>query len=149
MSHRPEPERVRNCPVCGAAMEKVVESGLTLDRCLRQHGSWFDGGELRAFAKAHGKYQLYESDARRRVTLTDDQPRRCPACEDRSLHAGLVQDFEVEVCDVCGGFFLPIATSHRLHLLGAVRREGQASDVIRGVLDVANLVELLTMPLRW
>ena len=130
-------------------MKLLSDSGLTLDRCPQQHGTWFDGGELRAFAKSHGKHTLFESDARRRIELKPEPPRRCPACRDDSLHSGLVQDFEVSVCDACGGFFLPIATSNRLHLLSATRRDAGAGDFVRGALDLANLLELLTIPLRW
>jgi Zn-finger nucleic acid-binding protein len=142
-------DRVRGCPECGSAMSKVTDGGLTLDRCQRQHGTWFDGGELRAFAKANGKYQLYESDARRRIELKPNPPRLCPVCRDLSLHSGLVEGFEICVCDVCSGFFLPIATSNRLHLLGSAGRRSSASDVARGVFDLANLLDLLTLPFRW
>ena len=149
MTRSDKPERVRLCPECGVAMIKVPNSGIILDRCRQQHGSWFDGGELRAFAKSNGKYQLYESDARRRVELKDDPARRCPACEDQSLHGGLVQDFDVDVCDHCGGFFMPLSTSNRLYLLGAVRRGRRGTDVARGALDLINLLDLLTLPFRF
>jgi Zn-finger nucleic acid-binding protein len=148
MDHVADPERVRLCPECDEAMVKVTNGEITLDRCPRQHGRWFDGGELRAFAKANGKYQLFEQDARRRVELKDEPPRRCPGCEDRSLHAGLVQDFDIEVCDHCGGFFLPVSTSNRLYLLGAVRPDRRPTDVARGLIDLANLLDLLTLPFR-
>jgi Zn-finger nucleic acid-binding protein len=39
-----EDERVS--PVTGHLMEKIVVSGVTLDRCVESGGAWFDGGEL-------------------------------------------------------------------------------------------------------
>jgi len=45
-SHHKSPRR---CPICGKKMEEFgcsPESGLCLDRCPKQHGLWFDKGEL-------------------------------------------------------------------------------------------------------
>ena len=43
-------ERKRKCPICYRKMEKVVvgrdEPRLLIDRCMREHGLWFDKGEL-------------------------------------------------------------------------------------------------------
>lgn len=41
----------RKCPICGKRMEVVDAGGsgaVLLDRCRRQHGLWFDRGELPA-----------------------------------------------------------------------------------------------------
>ncbi len=42
-------EKAKNCPICNDRMEKINLGGLVLDRCVRQHGVWFDKGELSDF----------------------------------------------------------------------------------------------------
>lgn len=47
----------RPCPVCGKGLEEVkanAEPPITVDRCPRQHGLWFDRGELGAVVRAAG-----------------------------------------------------------------------------------------------
>jgi len=47
----------RPCPICGKAMSEVqtdTEPPIVLDRCGREHGLWFDKGELEAVVKAAG-----------------------------------------------------------------------------------------------
>lgn len=36
----------RTCPRCRIPMDDCLFGGVTLDRCSRCHGLWFDGGEL-------------------------------------------------------------------------------------------------------
>lgn len=55
-SGRP-PGGKRPCPVCGRAMGEVAtrtDPPIVLDRCPREHGMWFDHGELRAVVRAAG-----------------------------------------------------------------------------------------------
>ncbi len=52
-----QPPGRRPCPVCGAAMREVeaaTDPPITVDRCGREHGLWFDKGELEAVVKASG-----------------------------------------------------------------------------------------------
>ncbi len=47
----------RRCPVCRKAMRQVhtrTDPPIVLDRCPRQHGLWFDRGELPAVVQAAG-----------------------------------------------------------------------------------------------
>ena len=42
-------EAARKCPYCRSKMEKTLMGlgeGVTIDRCKKGHGLWFDGGEL-------------------------------------------------------------------------------------------------------
>jgi Zn-finger nucleic acid-binding protein len=43
-------EKARRCPYCRGKMEKVqtgpADKDVTIDRCSKGHGLWFDGGEL-------------------------------------------------------------------------------------------------------
>ncbi len=45
----PVAEKQRRCPICRKKMEKVNFAGdppVLIDRCRREHGLWFDEGEL-------------------------------------------------------------------------------------------------------
>lgn len=50
------PGKEHLCPRCDAPLEEITASGnLTLDKCPRGHGLWFDADELRQLlATAHG-----------------------------------------------------------------------------------------------
>ena len=37
-----------SCPVCRAAMGRIIDRGVRLDVCERCHGTWFDTGEIAA-----------------------------------------------------------------------------------------------------
>ena len=42
-------EKPVKCPICNSKMEKVLvgkEKNITIDRCKKNHGLWFDEGEL-------------------------------------------------------------------------------------------------------
>jgi hypothetical protein len=63
-------ERKRKCPICRRGMEKIVcgrriaaggrspdnihagAPGVIIDRCVRNHGLWFDDGELHAIVES-------------------------------------------------------------------------------------------------
>jgi uncharacterized protein len=53
----PAAETSRKCPYCRKKMNKILTGpphGVCLDRCPRDHGLWFDAGELqRVLEKAH------------------------------------------------------------------------------------------------
>ncbi|MFW6164293.1 MAG: zf-TFIIB domain-containing protein [Planctomycetota bacterium] len=44
-------ETTRSCPVCGEAMIKERERGVTIDVC-DEHGIWLDKGELEAIRRS-------------------------------------------------------------------------------------------------
>lgn len=46
-------EEKRKCPICHKKMDKVRAGGATdvIDRCPRNHGLWFDRGELQKVLK--------------------------------------------------------------------------------------------------
>jgi hypothetical protein len=42
-------EKKRRCPICGRRMKKTIvgeKPGVLIDACPREHGLWFDGGEV-------------------------------------------------------------------------------------------------------
>ena len=48
-------EQIRKCPICLKKMQKVqlgqTDKPLLIDRCAREHGLWFDKGELQDVLK--------------------------------------------------------------------------------------------------
>jgi Zn-finger nucleic acid-binding protein len=47
-------EKKKRCPICWKKMEKVtcgIENKITLDRCKKNDGVWFDKGELKEILK--------------------------------------------------------------------------------------------------
>jgi len=47
-------ERKRKCPICGRKMKKVTigeEPKILIDACDREHGIWFDSGEVKLLLK--------------------------------------------------------------------------------------------------
>ena len=53
-SDKKSKEKKRKCPICLKKMEKVqcgTDEKITLDRCKKNDGIWFDKGELRAVLK--------------------------------------------------------------------------------------------------
>ena len=55
--HAPEassPEKKRRCPICTKKMKKAhIDEGseILIDICQREHGIWFDGGEVEHLIK--------------------------------------------------------------------------------------------------
>ena len=47
-------EEKRRCPNCKKKMEKVEfeNTGIIVDKCVNNHGLWFDNGELRSLLKS-------------------------------------------------------------------------------------------------
>jgi len=47
-------EEKRRCPNCKKKMEKVEfeNTGIIIDKCVNDHGLWFDNGELRSLLKS-------------------------------------------------------------------------------------------------
>lgn len=50
-------DEVRHCPVCNKKLKQMIVEGdktIMLDTCSRQHGIWFDKGELHTVVVAAG-----------------------------------------------------------------------------------------------
>jgi len=50
-------EKPVRCPICRKKMDKVLcgtENKITLDKCKKQHGIWFNEGELERVAEMGG-----------------------------------------------------------------------------------------------
>ena len=49
-------EKPRKCPICMKKMEKITagttEPAILLDKCRKEHGLWFDSGELQDIVKS-------------------------------------------------------------------------------------------------
>ena len=46
-------EKPRRCPRCSKKMAKVTMGQVVIDRCPRNHGLWFDAGELGQVVRQH------------------------------------------------------------------------------------------------
>lgn len=46
-------EIIRKCPICKKKMDKVEfeNTGIIIDKCVNNHGFWFDSGELKSILK--------------------------------------------------------------------------------------------------
>ncbi len=63
-------EKKRRCPICALKMHKKAmgsEPLITVDVCARQHGIWFDGGELGVLVKHLAKEHPQPGDSGERV----------------------------------------------------------------------------------
>jgi Zn-finger nucleic acid-binding protein len=55
--NRDSGEKILKCPICMKKMEKVTcgtDNKVTLDKCKRDHGLWFNGGELEQVVEMGG-----------------------------------------------------------------------------------------------
>ena len=114
----------RRCPICNSEMRIKHDAEITVDRCPRQHGTWFDPAEFRQFVRQKEGRKFSESRARRQVVYAEDPARECPGCGEESLRPGQLDGLTIHACECCGGFFVPIATSNRVRdLTGPVVRK--------------------------
>lgn len=96
-----EAEPVLECPLDGAAMEKTLVEGVTVDRCGSCGGRWFDAKELRRATKD----KQLEALATRIPTLRTVSAFRCPRCGGECLE-GHVYEVAVDHCLSCDGVWL-------------------------------------------
>lgn len=128
----------RRCPQCGSRMRQVTHGSLTLDECPRQHGMWFDAGELGKFARSQGRRVLREKDVARALVQNPHVSRSflCPGCGAR-LDQGQVANLDGAVCCRCSGFLScsPIRTMNRPEPIssGTKMRTEERLDLVWGV----------------
>src|SRR5438132_6507217 len=80
-----------NCPACRELLITCEIRGLELDYCPKDHGYWFDAGEIEALIRSPVPVlRLSHSGARGN--------RRCPRCRTRMNLHHPVEGFELGVC---------------------------------------------------
>jgi len=63
-------EKKRKCPICGHKMKKTTigeQPQILIDVCDREHGLWFDGGEVTQLIKHLAGKHPSEGDSREQV----------------------------------------------------------------------------------
>jgi Zn-finger nucleic acid-binding protein len=63
-------EKKRRCPICGHKMKKAnigEEPQILIDVCGKEHGLWFDGGEVAQLIRCTPGEQLTKGDSREQV----------------------------------------------------------------------------------
>ena len=94
------------CPECGTKMVEVVEAGVTVDRCPKRHGVWFDLGEVEQHMERSGVDSpgtLSDSDF---LISTVGEREPCPCCARNEFRLGKIRGVVFQRCGWCGGIFL-------------------------------------------
>lgn len=89
------------CPRDASALTKVATEGVTLDRCEKCSGTWFDQAELRRVAQD----KEVESLAARVRQVRVPSGFRCPRCGGECIKSH-VAEVEVDTCVACRGVWL-------------------------------------------
>ncbi len=95
------------CPACSLPMDALQVREVELDRCGACGGLWFDGGELKVVLKrmdAPGEVLEPPAQAPEKALRKPGQ-RPCCRCKEL-LKVTRFDHVEVDVCGLCGGFFL-------------------------------------------
>ena len=96
-----------NCPGCQSPMEKVKHPDMTVDKCTKCGGTFFDKGELNVIATGMaGDIEMCSVDEQQQ----DDKfpHRKCPRCPDKEMQKMALlcySDVILDYCEGCGGFF--------------------------------------------
>jgi len=96
-----------NCPACHAPMEKVKHPDITVDKCAKCEGTFFDKGELNVMATGMtGDIEFCSIDEQQQ---DDTFPhRKCPRCPDKEMQKTALlcySDVILDYCEGCAGFF--------------------------------------------
>ena len=98
------------CPECRGQYEQINQKGVTIDRCLRCHGLWFDAGELTLSVEVLRPLTGFDKAPRTRMT--------CPRCEEAVTlvmltFPGTAQ--QIAACPSCKGTYLPKGRLEAIH----------------------------------
>ncbi len=98
----------RMCPQCSGALESYRLPTVTVERCEKCTGVWFDPGEFVQYRRyvelglmgRSGAYLGFRPDE-------SVEPLRCPKCEQNTLQWGEIQSgYALAQCDRCGGHWV-------------------------------------------
>lgn len=98
-----------SCPQCGGGIEQINMKGVTVDRCLKCQGLWFDAGELTLSVEIVRPLSGFESAAP--TTMT------CIRCTGSKLVDITFPGTEEHIpsCPRCKGTFLPKGRLEAIH----------------------------------
>lgn len=97
-----------NCPKCHSAMELVTYEGVTVDRCIKCKGIWFDANEQKWLKEKAGSEAIDTGDVAVGRQMDKINNYLCPRCQGqmiRMVDAGQ-QHIDYEACTMCYGIFL-------------------------------------------
>ena len=89
-------------------MIEETRHNVTIDRCQRCHGYWFDIDEIQKYLLSRGIRRgqgVPRSDELQSGEKGD--PSDCTCCRNRKLREGSVRGISYFRCSWCGGIFLP------------------------------------------
>ena len=100
--------RSYNCPSCSTEMERIKEPDITIEKCPGCGGTFFDGGELNAFATGlSGDIEYNSTDA---YDIEEEHPsRNCANCDNSQMEKVALlsySDVVFDYCPECKGFYL-------------------------------------------
>lgn len=79
MEYKPG-EHSLQCPKCRHGMEAITHDGITVDRCTRCQGLWFDGDEAQRLKHSPGAEILDRGNAKVGRQYDDKGDIGCPHC---------------------------------------------------------------------
>ena len=96
------------CPKCRESMEEVQTESVTVDRCLRCRGLWFDRGEAEALTDNWIAAYLDDGDPQQGARQDEHDRIGCPRCGVvMRHHFNLEAALQYEECDKHGRYFDP------------------------------------------
>jgi Zn-finger nucleic acid-binding protein len=98
------------CPECRGHYEQINQKGVTIDRCLKCQGLWFDAGELTLSVEVLRPLTGFEKASKTRMT--------CPRCDQTVTlvtitFPGTTQ--QIAACPACKGTYLPKGRLEAIH----------------------------------
>jgi Zn-finger nucleic acid-binding protein len=91
------------CPVCRVSMEPERHGTLTLDRCPRCSGLWFDRHELDAYYRS---LPSVSATIRAPERVPDAVPLPCARCRTETLRSYRIGAVLISRCTTCAGMYL-------------------------------------------
>jgi Zn-finger nucleic acid-binding protein len=98
----------KNCPVCGADLQKFTIDGQTVDRCPECSGVYFGRGQLESIVRIVRLFRSVQLDEPDIDAVPEEERQRVMACpSDGGVMAKRqIAGLTVDVCDRCGGVWL-------------------------------------------
>ncbi len=95
------------CPKCDHEMEPVMVCDITVDRCTRCQGIWFDRNERERLRSISGSELIDRGDARLGKKFNKKADIDCPVCRSRMVPMVDADQPHIwyEACSCCQGAF--------------------------------------------
>ena len=129
------------CPQCSETMIEIAHPEVTVDKCLRCKGLWFDMEEVLEYAslKTPFPFLIPTDEVFRQHTRGEKEV--CPCCEENALQLGSISGCTYKRCSWCGGIFIEMDKFRRL--IKAPSSSGESvgvGEAALGVLEILGIV---------